>query len=176
MQDSHTSYQGTKEALKNRFEPASRKARYQAEFQSRKKKRAEAWADYVEDLKILCDKSFPDLQEEAREQLSLQKYLEQLDQPQVSFTVNQRVPKSLDEAVTATLEMESYALPEKMAKLGIASMDEPVEPVRSVAAVSHRNATTAEVLERLLKRMEKLEVDTYMLMSTVGNHSVIEYT
>ena len=101
-QDSRASYEGAKEALKNRFEPASRKARYQEEFHSWKKKRTEAWADYAEDLRILCDKSFPDLPEEAKEQLSLQKYLEQLDQPQVAFAVKQRVPKSLDEAVTAT--------------------------------------------------------------------------
>lgn len=157
--DARTSYEESKKALTNRFEPASRKARYQAEFHSRRKRRSEAWADYAEDLRTLCDKAFPDLQEEAREQLSLQKYLEQLDQPQVAFAVKQRVPKSLDEAVTATLEMESYALPERMAKLGIAPVDEPVEPETSVAAVGHRNVTTAEVLERLFKRMEKLEAD-----------------
>ena len=61
--------------------------------------------------------------------------------------------------MTATLEMESYALPEKMAKLGIASMDEPAEPETSVAVVSHWNPTTDEVLERLLKCMEKLQAD-----------------
>ena len=51
----HTSYEGAKEALKKRFEPASRKARYQEEFHSRKKRRTEAWADYVEYLRILCN-------------------------------------------------------------------------------------------------------------------------
>ena len=89
----------------------------------------------------------------------LGKYLEQLYQPQVAFSVKQWLAKSLDEAVTATLEMESYSLPEKTAKLGIASLDEPAEPETSVAVVSHRNATTAEVLDRLLKCMEKPEAD-----------------
>ena len=50
-------------------------------------------------------------------------------------------------------------LPEKMAKLEIAFVDEPAEPEPRVAAVSHWNATTTEVLERLLKRMGKLEAD-----------------
>ena len=59
--------------------------------------------------------------------------------------------------MTATLEMKSYRLPEKMAKLRIASVEEPVKPETSVAAVSHRNATTVEVLEKLLKHMEKLK-------------------
>ena len=58
------------------------------------------------------------------------------------------------------LEMESYTLPEKMAKLGIATVEEPVETAEtSVAVVSHQNAPTAKVLERVLKRMEKLEAD-----------------
>ena len=69
--------------------------------------------------------------------------------------MKQRVPKSLDEGVMAKLELESYALPEKMAKLRIAFVDKLAEPETSVSVVSHQNATTAEVLERLLKRMEK---------------------
>ena len=37
-------------ALKGRFEPESRKTRYQAEFQSRRKKTNEGWADFADDL------------------------------------------------------------------------------------------------------------------------------
>ena len=54
-------------------------------------------------------------------------------------------------------------MPEKMAKLGIASVDEPTEPETSVAAVSHRNVLTAELLERLLKHMEKLDANAAKL-------------
>ena len=80
--------------------------RYQAEFESRKKKRTEGWADFAEDLSSLADRAFPDLQPEARECLDLQKYLQQLDQPQVAFSVKQIRPKTLDDAV----KMESYAV------------------------------------------------------------------
>ena len=38
-------------------------------------------------------------------------------------------------------------------------VDKPAEPETSVAAVSHRNATTAKFLESLLKRLEELEAD-----------------
>ena len=48
------------------------------------------------------------LQIEARECLAVRAYLQQLDQPQVAFSVKQSGPKTLDDAVTATLEMESY--------------------------------------------------------------------
>ena len=77
---------------------------------ARKKKCTEGWADFAEDLSSLADRAFPDLQPEARECLALQKYLQQLDQPQVAFSVKQTRPKTLDDAVTATLEMESYAV------------------------------------------------------------------
>ena len=38
------------------------------------------------------------------------RYLKQLDNWQVAFSDKQKRPKSVDEAVTATLEMESYLI------------------------------------------------------------------
>lgn len=57
------------------------------------------------------DKGFPELFDDAREQLALQSYLQQLDHPQIAFSVKQKCPATLDEAVAATLEMESYLSP-----------------------------------------------------------------
>ena len=37
-------------------------------------------------------------------------YLGQLDNFQISFSVKQKCPKTLDEAVSTTLELESYLL------------------------------------------------------------------
>ena len=51
------------------FEPKSRMTHYQAEFETRKKKHSEGWADLAEDLLTLADKAFPDLQVGARERL-----------------------------------------------------------------------------------------------------------
>ena len=52
-------------ALKERFEPATRKHRYQAELQARKKRKGESWADFADDLKSIADKAYPDLEEKA---------------------------------------------------------------------------------------------------------------
>ena len=60
---------------------------------------------------MLVDKAYPGLSEDAREQLALTHYLGQLEHPQVPFSVKQRGPKTVDEAVRTTLEMESYMLP-----------------------------------------------------------------
>ena len=104
-------YEATRDALTARFEPVSRHTRYQAEFQLHRKKSAEGWADFADDLRNLADKAYPTLQEEAKERLSLNSYLAQLPQPQISFSVRQKQPATLDEAVAATIEMESYFPP-----------------------------------------------------------------
>jgi len=108
-EESRGSYSHAKKALQERFDPDSRRELYAVELNTRRKRKGEGWADFAEDLRRLTDKAYPDLQEEARERLALNGYLSQLSDPQVSFSVKQRQPRSLDEAVTATLEMESYS-------------------------------------------------------------------
>ena len=104
-------YAAATKALKDKFEPGSRKPRYQAELQTRRKKKGESCADFAEDLRLLADKAFPEFQDGARERLALNAYLAQLDHPQVGFGVKQRSPETLDAAVTATLELEACLTP-----------------------------------------------------------------
>ena len=59
------SYDEATEALKERFEPSSWKTRYQAELLVRRKKKAETWEDLAEDLRLLADKTFSDLEDGA---------------------------------------------------------------------------------------------------------------
>ena len=102
------SYNETLAALKKRFEPESKRELYAAEFQTRRKGKTESWADFAEDLRRLADRAHADLEEAAREKLSLTRYLDQIADPQVSFGVKQSHPRNLDEAVAATLELESF--------------------------------------------------------------------
>ena len=94
-------YATVKGALRERFEPDSKCELYKVQFESRRKQREESWADFSDDLMVLVSKAFPNLQEEAREQLAM-------SDPQVSFGVKQRRPRKLSEAVAATIELESY--------------------------------------------------------------------
>ena len=95
-------YEEAKKALKERFEPESRRERYRAEFQVRRRRKEESWSDFVDNLKLLVDKAYPDLDEKARDQLALNHYLGQLADPQIIFSIKQKCPKTLDEAVGAT--------------------------------------------------------------------------
>ena len=65
--DIRADFEATIAALTKCFEPDSKKELYMAEMQTRSRKRKEDWAVFGEELKILADKAYPDLQEEARE-------------------------------------------------------------------------------------------------------------
>ena len=82
------SYDEAMEALKERFEPSSRKTRYQAELLVRRKKKAETWGDLVEDLRLLANKAFPNLEDGECGRLALNAYMAQLEQPQVGKAEN----------------------------------------------------------------------------------------
>ena len=60
----------------------------------------EGWADFGDDLRVLADRAYPDLQEDTRERLSLNRYLDQLTDPQIAFGVRQTFPGTVDKAVT----------------------------------------------------------------------------
>ena len=146
-------YEATRDALKARFEPESRHTRYQAEFQARRKKAAEGWADFADDLRSLVDKAYPTLQEEARERLSINAYLAQLPQSQIAFSVGQKQPNSLDDAVAATLEIESYLPPHTQVSSGVSSTL-PTEDKRTASGVDSM-AQLTHVVERLAEKLQQ---------------------
>ena len=88
--------------------PRVREAVTRRSFSPGERKRPKA-GPTSEDLKTLADKAYSKLGEEGRERLALNAYLGQIDNPQVAFAVKpQRSPRSMDAAISATLEMESY--------------------------------------------------------------------
>ena len=160
-EETRGSYDGVKQAMLDRFEPQSRKGRYQAEFQARRKKQSEGWANFAQDLQNLADKAFPHLQAEARDQLALTHYLSQIENPQLAFSVKQQKPANLDAAVSATLEMESY-LPSKVVTVGTAGTDVecPMEQKTVIASTATGGSeSTSSLMKQLLERMDKMEVE-----------------
>jgi len=108
--EAKASYNTAKAALRKRFEPDSRRELYAVEFQTRKRNRGETWEELADKLRLLADRAFPDLQDNAKEQLSLDRYLSLLDKPDLALAVRQKRPKNIDEAVAYTLEIESYMI------------------------------------------------------------------
>ena len=85
------SYVTPKKTLKERFEPDSWTELYLSEFSTRRRSPAKGWAEYTDELRVLADKAFTELEKLAREHLALNQYL------QVAFNVKQKWPASLIE-------------------------------------------------------------------------------
>jgi len=139
-----SSYKKAKVALQGRFKPESRRDLYLAEFQTRRKGKTETWPEFGEDLMTLVDKAYPSLDYAARQQQALQRYLSQLKNEQVAFNVKQRKPKSIEAAVSTTLECESRSY----------SSDTAIAPVQ---VESKRDDALVEMMTQLMARMDRLE-------------------
>ncbi len=120
----------------------------------RKKLQSEDWVTFAEDLKQLVERAYPDLQEDAREQLVLTHYLGQLEHQQLAFSVKQKRPKTVDEAVNATLEMESYLLPKGS---GVTQVAEGYMSIEPVSLVHGQNDAVMTLLQQVVDRMDQLE-------------------
>ena len=147
--DTRADYELAKAALKNRFEPESQKTLYQMKLQTRVKQKGEGWAEFGKDLRVLADKAYPDLVDEARERFALNQYLTQLSNPQVAFAVKQTKPTTVDNAVQATPEMESYSKP-----VPSRISQEVEEDAGTVALTALQRPSDLKVI---LERMERME-------------------
>ena len=155
--ETQQSYATTKAALCERFEPPSKRQLYKVEFESRQKRDKESWADFGDALLLLASRAFPSLQDEAREELALSRYLDQLSNPQVSFGVKQRRPKTIREAVSSTIELESYLLKSASSKVIQVAQKGPEEQA-AVAVIQSTQRGIAEMMQRLVERVEQLEL------------------
>jgi hypothetical protein len=102
------SFDAAVNALLKRFEPESKREVYLAEFYARQRKPTESWADFGEDLRELARKAYPDLAVDATEQLALTQLLANIGEPQILFAVKQKSPRSLEDAITATIQLETF--------------------------------------------------------------------
>ena len=153
------SYKNVVVAMQERFEPQSKRDLYLAEFQVCCKKRTETWADYGEDLRIFVDKAYPTLDDDARQQLALQRYLSQLQDEQVAFGVKQRKPKTIEAAVAATLELESYLVSHSTGT--VAPVQVPVDCAGQKSLM--------DMMSQVMTRMEKLEAKNFNQEDGVGD-------
>ena len=148
-------YITTKEALHEHFEPPSKRHLYKVEFESRKKQGI--LGDFGDELLLLASKAFPSLQDEAREELALTRYLDQLSDPQVSFGVKQRRPKMIHEAVSGTIKLESYFLKSASSDVRQVTQKEPQEQA-AVTVIQSTQKGLMEMMQKLVGRVEQLEL------------------
>ena len=91
--------------INKRFNPDSKRELYVAELHSRKRRKDEDWASFGDALKVLADKAYGDLEDKGREHLALNQFLTEIGNPQVAFGAKQKGPKTVEDAVIATIEL-----------------------------------------------------------------------
>ena len=150
-EEDRSSFDNAVVALTARFEPDSKRELYLAEFSTRKRTISENWADYAEDLADFLQRLiYPYLDSKASEQITLTQFISSITDSQISFAVKQKAPKTLDEAVTATMQLESYI---------VSSRGKYEEDDLSASSVTHNSSDEKLVLliEQLSDKITQLE-------------------
>ena len=107
-------------------------------------------------MKTLVERVYPALQAEAQELLALNQFLAQIEDPQLAFGVRQKTPTTVDAAVAATLELETYMKP-KIAALPTAQIEQLNEDAGVIAVATRSEMGGAQdPLNVLLEKMDKL--------------------
>eukprot|EP00731_Ephydatia_muelleri_P037793 Em0564g4a len=144
----------------------NKKELYVAELHTRAKRDDEDWASFGDALRVLSDRAYADLEERARERLALNQILSQIENPQVAFGVKQKRPQNVEEAVTATIELESYLRRSgpitgkshrviSVAQQQPAEDDERAEAVASVASSTENDLLG--IIQTISERLHTLE-------------------
>jgi len=154
--DVKTDYGKCLEALQRRFNPDSKRQLYMVELNARTKRRDEDWAAFGDAVRILADKAYPELAENARERLALNQFLDQIENPQVAFSVKQKRPRNVEEAAAAVIELESYlGTTGKPSRVSVVSPQEQ-EPDTVPAAERVSTVTSQDGGDSLIATMKSL--------------------
>ncbi|KAL5502521.1 hypothetical protein EMCRGX_G009314 [Ephydatia muelleri] len=132
------------EALQRRFNPDSKRQLYMVELNARTKRRDADWAAFGDAVRVLSDKAYPELAENACERLALNQFLEQIENSQVAFSVKQKRLRNVEEAAAAEQKPETHHTV-------------PAEPVSAVTSQDGRDSLTA-TMKSLCERLQRVEV------------------
>ena len=149
------SYKNTTIALRNRFEPVCKKELYKVELNSRTRREGESWADFGDALIFLASKAFPNFQHETLERLALDRYLDQLVPEQLHFSVMQCRPKTMNESVSETIEIEVYL--QLSATIEESLKRDKDQCVSLIQTVNDSQIQLSKTLQTLVQRIEELE-------------------
>jgi len=93
-------------ALRNRFEPEGREAKYRADFHGRDRQ-GESPEDYARLLAKLARRAFPGIPTESREDLLLERYVRGQTSPSLKEVMSIAYPRTMEEAITSVYKHEA---------------------------------------------------------------------
>ena len=96
-----------KRILSQRYDPQESSVAYRCEFRARKRQKNETSADFAYALRRLACLAFPEMPYEYRETNILEQYLNSVGCTELKEHIIFKHPKSLDEAISHTVEYEA---------------------------------------------------------------------
>ena len=95
-------------ALEARFEPVNQSEMYRAQLKTRIRKRGESLTEFAQDMKRLIRKAYPKATPDLREKLTCDAFTDLLNDNELEWAIYQTKPSSVEDAVRAGLEFESF--------------------------------------------------------------------
>lgn len=108
--EQRVNYQMLVNALTARFHPDNLTEIYKAEIKGRLRKKEESLPELAQDIKRLVRMAYPNDEGPIRDQLMLDCYIDSLNDSAMEWAVQQRQVRTIDEAVRASMEYESFQL------------------------------------------------------------------
>ena len=152
--------EGLLSRLEERFGRGQSAENYLLELKARRRQPKETIPELGQAIRELTSLAYPDMSRDVRERLAKEHFKDAVNDQQLRTAIFQCKPATLDEAVTAALEMESF-LQAEMARVRPKSTSN-LNPFSRVLSES------SEVEERL----KKIENDMQQLLTTVSSSNV----
>ena len=100
-------YTGLKRALREKFVPKERIELHKAEFRARRRERDEKLPDLASSLRRLVGKAYPEAIPDLQDSLAKDQFIDALEDREIRMKIRESGPKTLDEAVSRALQIES---------------------------------------------------------------------
>ena len=160
--DRRSDYRALVTALENRFGTAHQAELHRMKLRNRTRKREESLAELMEDIERLARLAYPDAAPAMLELLAKDQFIDSLTDEDTKLRIRQNRPETLQQALEAALELESYqlasrhrAIPVRSAQLDCESGYTQSRPWRRTrpSGVSY---DVLEELQQCVNRMQQL--------------------
>ena len=106
--DQRRDYEALVTALTARFEPSNTAEIYRAQLKGRVRGKVESLTELSQSIRHLTRKAYPKVDDQVREHLSLERFIESLNDSEMEWFVFQAKPASMEKAVETALEYEAF--------------------------------------------------------------------
>ena len=95
-------------ALSRRFDPAHQTEVFRIQLKNRTRRKEEALPELAQEIRRLTRQAYPGAPSEVQGLMAKDHFMDALDDPEVRLAVYQARPRTLDEALRVSLEMEAF--------------------------------------------------------------------